>query len=331
MNGRHHLIDHKSRAQLRRGTPRRDRREDGPPFGRAILPAACALASTLSALLLASCGNSTQQGQPLASMADAAEIADAKTDTALADAPAHSDLLPDLSPQAQQALESASQLIVAVTPAWTDSEATLALFARSGGGWTMQLGPFDAEVGYKGLSWGRGLSSPPPGATRVKVEGDKTAPAGLFRLGSVMGYGPQPPDGLKLPYRQATADTICVDDPASAHYNTIVEATSGVPQDWTSHEDMLRPDNLYSLLALIDHNGLAEDATPVKGGGSCIFMHLWSGPGSPTIGCTALDGAALSGVLLALESLDHVVLVQLPAPEYGEAQLLWHLPSMSPR
>jgi zinc D-Ala-D-Ala dipeptidase len=119
-----------------------------------------------------------------------------------------------------------------------------------------------------------------------------------------------------------------VDDPGSSHYNKIVEATSGVAKDWSSWEDMRRSDDLYSLLALIDHNGLLEGETPVPGSGSCIFLHLWSGPGSPTIGCTALDGCELHELLLALVSFDKVVLIQLPRAEYDDAVKFWGMPPM---
>jgi D-alanyl-D-alanine dipeptidase len=242
---------------------------------------------------------------------------------------AHSALLPALHPQVLQKLSTISHLLVVVTPAWASSHASLGLFARQGTGWSLALGPWPAEVGSKGLSWGRGLTSPPAKASRVKIEGDKTAPAGIFRLGTAMGYAAQPPAGLEIPYRQSTAETICVDDPKSSHYNSIVEATGAVAKDWISFENMLRADNLYSLLALVDHNGLLGDPKPVPGAGSCIFLHLWSGPGSPTIGCTALDGGHVRDLLVSLVSLDQVLLVQLPRAEYDDAVTFWGLPAFA--
>jgi D-alanyl-D-alanine dipeptidase len=239
-----------------------------------------------------------------------------------------SDLLPPLSEEAQDVLSSVSRLLAVVVPTWSDSDATLALFVRDGGSWELALGPWPAEVGLYGFSWGRGLTQPPADASNVKTEGDKTAPAGVFRLGTVMGYDAAPPAGMTLPYRQSTEQTICVDDPDSSYYNKIIEATPDVEQDWSSYENMRRSDDLYSLLALIDHNGLLDGETPVPGGGSCIFLHLWSGPGSPTIGCTALGGDELLEILLALVSFDDVVLVHLPQAEYDDAVQFWGLPQM---
>lgn len=289
-------------------------------------------------LLALSCSSAQPEPASASPAADAAGLVDGdpETDagqgqeTAAVDAQDSATpgaMLPALSTQAQQTLAAASQLIAVVTPAWSDPSASIALFVRDGQGWALHKGPWDAQVGSKGLSWGRGLTQPPAEATRVKVEGDKTAPAGLFRLGGVMGYAAQPPDGLNVPYQQATASVICVDDPKSIHYNRIVD-TSAVTKDWDSYENMLRTDNLYSLLALIDHNGLTGTPAPVPSGGSCIFMHLWSGPGHPTIGCTAFDGSSLTELLVALESLDKVVLAQLPSQEYAEAVKAWNLPAM---
>jgi zinc D-Ala-D-Ala dipeptidase len=296
----------------------------------------------IAALLVAGCGST--DSTPVSASPGADASADAIEETTApdagqpdlgdgegaadeADSPSQSALLPELSTEAQTAIALALHLVAVVPPAWSDPAAKIAVFRQDVGSWTLLKGPFDAQVGSKGLSWGRGLTSPPAGATRVKVEGDKTAPAGLFRLGGLMGYDPQPPVGLHLPYQQATDNIICVDDPNSAHYNHIVD-TSTVSKDWNSFEQMKRSDNLYSLLALIDHNGLSGDPAPVKSGGSCIFMHLWSGPGSPTIGCTALDGGNLVLVLAELQALDKTVLVQLPAAEYADAVAYWHLPEM---
>jgi L,D-peptidoglycan transpeptidase YkuD (ErfK/YbiS/YcfS/YnhG family) len=282
------------------------------------------------AVAVCGCGSDARSGSGADADSDADSDADADADSdadADADTDTSSALLPDLDGTAGAALSGASHLVAVVTPAWGDPAAQLALFARAGGEWALALGPWPAEVGYNGLSWGRGLTQPPTAATNVKAEGDGTAPAGIFRLGTVMGYGAQPPDGLALPYSQSTAQTICVDDPASSHYNKIIDA-SQVASDWSSYEDMLRGDDLYSLLAPVDHNGLIEGETPVPGGGSCIFVHLWSGAGSSTVGCTALDGAELTELLLALDALDDTILVQLPRAEYDAAVAQWELPPL---
>jgi hypothetical protein len=313
--------------------------------------------ATLLAVAMAACGSDSDSDPDVDAGADADADADTSPDVGIdegsdvvpddvdgtdigadADADVGADvapdadvapgLLPPLDGAAAEALATVAQLVVVVTAAWREPGARLALFVRGGEGWEPVLGPWPAEVGRTGLSWGRGLTQPPPGATNVKVEGDGSAPAGIFRLGAVMGYAAEPPPGLALPYRPSSAQTICVDDPASVHYNKLIEA-SDFSRDWSSWENMRRSDELYSLLAPIDHNGLLEGGTPVPGGGSCIFLHLWSGPGIPTIGCTALDGGDLLELLLALSALDDVLLVQLPRAEYDAAVILWGLPALT--
>jgi len=51
-----------------------------------------------------------------------------------------------------------------------------------------------------------------------------------------------------------------------------------------SHEDMLRPDDLYRYVLIIGYN----TPKPVPGAGSCIFLHVWRGKDSSTAGCTAI-------------------------------------------
>ena len=184
-------------------------------------------------------------------------------------------------------------------------------------------------VGRSGLGWGRGLHAAAPGPQ--KHEGDGRAPAGAFRLTAAFGYAEREPTGL--PYLPTDADTECVDDAASAAYNTVRERTEGA--DWTSWEEMRRGDALYRLGVVVAHNGpgvaselipQARGAEPVAGGGSCIFLHVWRGPASTTSGCTAMPDADLQGVLAWLDAAAEPVLVQLPRPVYARLRAPWALP-----
>ena len=239
--------------------------------------------------------------------------------------------LPELPPAASKALKKATHLVVAVTGSWSAPEASLSLYVRSAKGWGRELGPFAASVGKTGLAWGRGLLPPPEPPARVKKEGDGAAPAGVFSLGSVMGYEPRPPKGLKLPYRSAGVRTECVDDPASPLYNRIAERPAKGEPRWKSSEKMRRDDDLYRLLALVDHNGLVGKSRPEPEGGSCIFLRGGLAAGKPTSGDTALNGAELLRLLLALPSLGRTLLVQLPRAEYEAAVTAWGLPPLTER
>ena len=128
-----------------------------------------------------------------------------------------------------------------------------------------------------------------------------------------------------MPYVQATASTECVDDPASTHYNTLLQRT-GVPVDWNSAEHMRRDDDLYRLGVVVDHN----TGPALAGAGSCIFIHIWEGPSSTTAGCTAGDAADIAAVVAWLDRNRVPRLVQLPLEEYVARMQAWNLPAPPP-
>jgi L,D-peptidoglycan transpeptidase YkuD (ErfK/YbiS/YcfS/YnhG family) len=78
-----------------------------------------------------------------------------------------------------------------------------------------------------------------------------------------------------------------------------------VERDWDSNEAMMRHGKLYELGAFI-----ANNPKNVPGDGSCIFMHVWPGPGQGTAGCTAMSVGDLQRVLLWLDPEKHPCLVQ---------------------
>jgi len=90
---------------------------------------------------------------------------------------------------------------------------------------------------------------------------------------------------------------------------------------------MRRKDDLYRLVVWVGHN----DAPVVPDGGSCIFLHLRSGPDSTTSGCTAFEPEPMDRLLRWLDPAAHPVLVQLPDAEYRERSREWGLPQPRPR
>ena len=228
------------------------------------------------------------------------------------------------------------QLVFVTTPSWSATDGTLRTFERDAsnsgepGPWREVGAATPTVVGRSGLGWGRGLHAPEAGVQ--KVEGDGRAPAGAFALSAAFGYADAEPTGL--PYVQATPTLACVDDAASAFYNLVVDGAE-VSKDWDSREQMRRADNLYSLGVVVAHNGpgiapdlapAASGASPAPGAGSCIFLHVWRGPGSSTAGCTAMPSAALQRVMGWLDARERPVLVQLPALEATRLREAWGLP-----
>jgi D-alanyl-D-alanine dipeptidase len=181
-------------------------------------------------------------------------------------------------------------------------------------------------VGKKGLGWGAGIA-PDDGrraaSDPVKKEGDGKSPAGIFRLSTAFGYAAQGPPGWKMPYLSLTSSVECVDDARSKFYNRVVDRATVAP-DWNSSEQMLRPDGQYRWGLVVDHN--AEPVT--AGAGSCIFLHIWLGPGVGTTGCTAMAQEQLEALLARLDSARNPLLVQLPRSQYKKLRRQWKLPAL---
>lgn len=221
--------------------------------------------------------------------------------------------------------DSALQMIVATTGGWDSVDATLRRYERDAPGrpWRAVGVPIPANVGRSGLGWGTGLHDAHPAEGPVKREGDGRAPAGVFALSSAFGYAAAADaPWIRLPYVQSDASTECVDDLHSAFYNRRVDRDTIPAPDWNSHEEMRRPDALYRWGVWVDHNS----APPSAGGGSCIFLHVWAGPGVPTSGCTAMAEADLREVLAWLDPRARPVLVQLPRDVLRDLRAPWNLP-----
>jgi D-alanyl-D-alanine dipeptidase len=234
--------------------------------------------------------------------------------------------------QNQQPLSSSTQMIVVTTPDWNAVSGQLQRYerARAGTQWKPLGSPVVIVVGKTGLAWGSGLFPTNSDAIRtsqepVKKEGDGKSPAGVFLFGSAFGYADRPLQGSKLPYIPLTPKVECVDDAASHFYNRILDRTSVSP-DWNSSEKMASAGEAYRWGAVIDHN---SDAIP--NAGSCVFMHIWAGPGQGTAGCTAMPQDQLEPILAWLDPAAKPILVQLPVAQYKKLKTPWHLPELSKR
>jgi D-aminopeptidase len=219
------------------------------------------------------------------------------------------------------------QMILSVSAGWDQTRTILQPYERRAAGspWERVGTPVEASLGRAGMAWGRGLH--PTGLPGPeKREGDGRSPAGVFDLRVVTGYAKAAPPGVRMPYREATATLRCVDDPRSTGYNQLADE-AGARKDWSSAEDMRRRDDLYRFVVWVGHN----DAPVVPGGGSCIFLHLRSGPDSTTAGCTAFEPEAMHRLLRWLDPAARPVLVQLPDAEYRERAREWDLPEPRPR
>ncbi len=200
------------------------------------------------------------------------------------------------------------QVVLVLTPNDHSPNARLWRLERDPGQpWHTITTPIDITWGHQGLAWGTGehTANPPPGF-RIKHEGDKCSPAGIFRIPFAFGIAPaSDATWLKLPYTPLTPDIIGVDDPKSAYYNQVVSKLQVPTPDWDSDEPMSRHTVLYQWGAFI-----ANNPQHVPGLGSCIFFHLWPGPGLGTSGCTAMSAENLKVLLAWLDPKKEPRLVQ---------------------
>ena len=222
------------------------------------------------------------------------------------------------------ALAEARQLVVVVTPGWNAVSGTLRRFSRTSrtGAWQPAAAGVPVVMGRTGLAWGdpmlaRNVADP------VKHEGDGRSPAGAFPLDTAFGFAARSDmPWIRLPYAALQPGSDCVDDEASAFYNTVVDRAKVARVDWTSAEHMLQVAQ-YRLGVIVGYNA----GHPTAGRGSCIFLHIWGGAASTTAGCTALEAGALEALMRWLDGTRHPALVQLPAAEYERLREAWGLPT----
>jgi D-alanyl-D-alanine dipeptidase len=183
-------------------------------------------------------------------------------------------------------LADARRLVLITAPDMASAQGTARLFVRASVGEPWQpAGPsFPARLGRTGMGWGEAFRDAARDGEPAKVEGDKRAPAGIYRIGRSFGFAASARRG----YLRVRRDTVCVDDPSSPAYNTIT--TRGAVGAKVSVERMGRVRE-YRRGLLVDY---PTDAAARAG--SCIFIHVWDGKRPGTSGCVALDEAKVRAV-----------------------------------
>jgi D-alanyl-D-alanine dipeptidase len=213
------------------------------------------------------------------------------------------------------------QALVVTTAGWTDVSGTAQRYQKTGDQWTKVGDPFPIVVGKTGLAWGRGTVDTANLTGPQKHEGDGKAPAGIFLLGTAFGYDASA--ATDLHYTQLRDTVECVDDSNSVHYNELLDS-SAMTKDWNSSEHMHRSDELYRLGIVVEHN----QHPAVKQDGSCIFLHIWRGPGQGTVGCTAMEPTNIAALLRWFDPKKNPVLIQMPLDQYRQYQTRWDLPAL---
>ena len=220
------------------------------------------------------------------------------------------------SQEAHEAFHSPKyqQVLLVTTEDWDTPKGILKKYEwdRIEQKWRMKGATLPVLIGKKGLGWGLGLHNAQGWAGPRKEEGDLKSPAGVFELGTAFGYQVGKP-AFEWPYTPVVLTTMCIEDTQSEYYNEILDE-GAVNSDWKSTDHMLRKDDLYEWGVFVLHNS----GTPIPGGGSCIFIHVWREGGKGTAGCTSLDKNELKALLQWMDPEAQTLLIQVPKTQLAK-------------
>ena len=152
--------------------------------------------------------------------------------------------------QDQQMVPVSQILTVAGTG---DCNADISYYKKENGNWELKW----TEKGYVGRN----------GITDNKKEGDGATPSGVYSFDLAFGLLDDP--GSVLPYHTIVKGDFWVDDPASPHYNQLVNDKT-TAKDWNSGENLIKATPYYNYALNLDYN---KERTP--GAGSAIFLHCF--------------------------------------------------------
>ncbi|HEY0871314.1 MAG TPA: L,D-transpeptidase family protein [Acidothermaceae bacterium] len=182
---------------------------------------------------------------------------------------------------------NAQQVVIVTSSGWSTDVATLQTFQKDVTGWHVAFPAMAAHIGRDGFS-------------ADKHEGDLKTPVGSYGFGTMFGQRASP--GVKFPYRVADSQSVWVDDPSSAFYNTWQENAA------LSGEHLAAAGFATSYAYAVD---IAYNTNPVvPGKGSAIFLHVTTGGG--TAGCVSIAQSNLFEILRWLDPAQSPIIVMGP-------------------
>ncbi len=191
-----------------------------------------------------------------------------------------------LAQSCPEPLASAHRLVLVTADTLSSTTATVERYERHtpNAQWQLAGGPASALIGHKGVAWAYAFRKFAKRGEPIKVEGDKRAPAGFYKIGPSFGFAAsQVPNYIRI-----DDGMVCVDDVTSSAYNSITRRDR--IGDKVHGETMSRvPDYRRGLLVDYPTDRKAR-------AGSCIFMHLQLPGKTGTSGCVALLEPQLEAV-----------------------------------
>src|ERR1700687_2566904 len=124
-----------------------------------------------------------------------------------------------LAQSCPEPLDQARRLVLVTADTLTGSTASVQRFERAAANAPLRQkrGPVTVLIGRNGVGWAHAFRAFARNGEPVKIEGDKRAPAGFYKIGRSFGFAASQRPG----YLRIGDGMVCVDDPSSPAYNTI--------------------------------------------------------------------------------------------------------------
>ncbi|MBM7095473.1 SH3 domain-containing protein [Bacillus sp. H-16] len=182
---------------------------------------------------------------------------------------------------------------VARTKTASNTDQILTVVSTGGGSakveyWKKSGGTWNKEMSTNGFVGSNGVSA-------NKVEGDRKAPTGAYRLG--FAFGTENP-GTKKSFRQITDNSYWISNVNDPEYNTWQERESSHAHD----EHLIKYRDQYKYAMVINYN----THNPVSGKGSAIFLHISNG--TPTLGCVSVPEAQMRMLMQELGDNAYIII-----------------------
>lgn len=170
-----------------------------------------------------------------------------------------------------------------------DCNADISYYKKENGNWKLKW----TEKGYVGRN----------GITDNKKEGDGATPSGTYSFDLAFGLLDDP--GSVLPYHKITEGDFWVDDPASPHYNQLVNDKT-TAKDWDSGENLIKATPYYNYALNLDYN---KERTP--GAGSAIFLHCFMATSyKGSSGCICLPEERMKELIGSVDAGTRIVIAK---------------------
>lgn len=226
--------------------------------------------------------------------------------------------------------DDCKQVIIGLTDGWESSHASLVFMERQRNGGWQQIGDFwPARLGSTGSIWGLGVGPVPKGG-KLKQEGDKKTPVGIFEIDhKIYAYDENTPVGAGYSVKKVTPYDLWVEDADSPLYNHHVLLDHVPHNGWEKKQQMKQDDPSHKIKLFVHHNSPKDKnlGRPVPKGGSSIFFHIWRDGGKrATAGCTSMSEHNILRMLSLLDADKKPMYVILPKEEYARYMREWRLP-----